>query len=735
MIDKKLLLTILLLLGFTPSGCDLDRGKTVPSVGPITTYRDIPGVTAEEIVAIEALKVGREKLTLGAMIGTESFPLPDGSYDGFSVRYCDFLTELFGIRFVVEIHEWDVLMERLDAGLTDFTGSLTPTEERRKKYSMTLPIAERMHRIFTLEDSPIQTETDLEGRTIAFLEDTTTEKAIRKVYRFFFKSVEVADYPEAVQMLKNGEIDGFIDEADADPAFDEYDFIRSLIIFPMVHSPVSMTTANPELAPVISVIDKFIASKGGGDKLFELYKEGDFAYARNKLSRLLTEEEKAYIGDLAKRGAAVPVIFEMDCYPLNFFNRKEGEFQGIAMDVLAEISRLLDIKFEVVSSTENTWENIYEMVKVGKVPMTTFFAQTEPRMEYFIWSDVPYSRSYYALISRSDFPNLASHQVAQYTVGVTKLSAYEDVYHKLFPDNKNLKKYDSLSACLYALEKGEFDLLMASEYALITQTHYREKSQFKINLQLGTSLDSYFGFNKNEKILRSIISKTQQFVQTDVIENRWMNRAYDYSKKLSENQVFFMVIIVIAVTLMLVSAVILLVRNLKLSLKLRELASKDALTNILNRRCFMEQGLVQAERSLRTGQKCFIVLYDLDYFKTINDKYGHLAGDKVLKKVTQRVKAAIRPYDLHGRYGGEEFILLMIDIDETSLANAIERLRQSICEPMEIDSKRISVSASFGISAVTPPLNMDTAIKFADEALYQAKQTGRNRVVFYGKEP
>jgi diguanylate cyclase (GGDEF)-like protein len=360
-------------------------------------------------------------------------------------------------------------------------------------------------------------------------------------------------------------------------------------------------------------------------------------------------------------------------------------------------------------------------------------------------------------MSKTDFPNQASFQIARHRVGALKKSAYNDLYRDLFPGTKNLIEYDSIDHCLDALERDEVDLLMASEYMLITQSHYREKAGFKINLRLSTPLETYFGFNKNEEVLCSIISKAQQFVQTDVIAHRWKNRSFDYSKKFAEEQVklveqqtklqvemaeqqtkfaeeqvFYARIFGGVVSLLFLASVFLLIRTLRLERKLVEFASKDALTDIYNRRYFMELATIHIDRSFRMNSPCFVVIYDLDHFKLVNDKYGHLAGDKVLKETAQRIKKAIRPYDLFGRYGGEEFILVMSDVDEKNVFNAVERLRQMICaSPVEYENLKIPISASFGISSASPPTDMNVATQHADEALYRAKEGGRNRVVVF----
>lgn len=695
----------------------------------IRTYRDIPGINAEEISAIEALKNSRTSFTYGTNLTTENFLLPDGTHAGFTWYFCDLLSNLFEISFIPEIFEWDVLMEKLDSGSIDFTGELTPTAERLDKYCMTSPIAGRLLRIYTASDSDwIKTENDIEGSRLGFLEGTITADSIRRTYPEKFVKVDIPDYPAAARMIADREIDAFVEEAVSDPAFEAYDFIRSEIFFPMIYESVSMTTANPELAPVISAMDKYLAS-GGIDKLHELYKEGDFDYKKFKFMSMLTDAEKVYINEHRQR--PIPVIYEYDNYPVNFYNENEKEFQGIALDILAEIGLLTGLKFEAAIEDE-IWADLFEKVKTGEVPMVAQLLVSEARKESFIWSAVPYSHSFYAIMSKSDFPNLESYQVGRHTVGVMRQSGHADIYRELFPDNRNLREYDNIGECLDALEKGEVKLLMASEYILLAQTHYHEKPEFKINIRLNVPMDSYFGFGKNETVLCSIIDKAQGFVNTGLIEINWTGRAFDYSKKIAEQRTMFLTFSVSILAFLLIITTILLVNNWVLGKRLKKIASHDDLTGILNRRYFLELGLTQMDRSMRLGKGCLLIIFDLDHFKLINDKYGHQAGDRVLREAANRVKKMVRPYDLFGRYGGEEFIILMFDTKKSDAINAAERIRMDLCRaPIEFDGKKLSISASFGISYAAPVNDMDTAIKYADKALYRAKERGRNLVIFY----
>ena len=718
-------------------GCKDSVGTQKNGAPVFSSYTEIPGVTETEINDIEALRSSRERFIYGACLATEAFKLPDGRLAGFSKEFCELLTGLFGIEFALELHGWDELVSGLESGSIDFTGEMTPTEERMLLYWMTPPIAERMMRVVMHIDSEIKTESDMNGLRLGFLTDSITAESILSRYHLTFTGVDVANYEVAAEMILNGEIDAFVEEAVADPAFSGFDFIRSQIFFPMVHTPVSMTAFDPALASVISVVSKYIEA-GGLDKLYELYRAGDFEYARFKLDQALTPEERSYIDFFRVQDKAIAVAFEHDNYPISFYNEKDSAFEGIAVDVLEEISLLTGLRFEPAVSESATWSDIYAGLNTGEIHMVAQLLRSQARESLFLWTDVPYASSYYALMTKSDYPNLETYQISRLSVGATKGSAKIDIFYSLFPDHEQVIEYDTQDECLDALERGEFDVLMASEYMLLTQVNYREKSGFKINIKLDIPLDSHFGFSINEAVLCSIINKAQQYVKTDSIEMNWTGRSFDYSKRLAEESARSLTVFLVIMILVLIVTLFILLKNVALSKKLKEMAHTDALTGIYNRRFFMELSAFQMARSTRTNIDCFIMIFDLDHFKAVNDTYGHLAGDEVLKEVATRVKNTIRPYDVLGRYGGEEFIVLMTDEVPISKDNAIlaaERIREEISKaPVLFEETEINVSASIGIAHASPVNDLMTATKLADEALYIAKETGRNKVVYHDDE-
>ena len=168
--------------------------------------------------------------------------------------------------------------------------------------------------------------------------------------------------------------------------------------------------------------------------------------------------------------------------------------------------------------------------------------------------------------------------------------------------------------------------------------------------------------------------------------------------------------------------------------KLEEFATHDQLTGVNNRRRFIELAEVEINRSLRYGRIFSLIIFDLDHFKHVNDEYGHLAGDVVLKTVAQTCKDCLRGSDIFGRFGGEEFVFLL---PETNLEEGqlfAERMRIAIQNisflAIDIDLK---ISASFGITSNEDQnsMKLEEMLRAADQALYKAKSSGRNCVCSY----
>ncbi len=178
-------------------------------------------------------------------------------------------------------------------------------------------------------------------------------------------------------------------------------------------------------------------------------------------------------------------------------------------------------------------------------------------------------------------------------------------------------------------------------------------------------------------------------------------------------------------------------RIISLEQRLKELATTDPLTKVLNRRAILERLREELDCAQREGHGVGVILLDIDHFKAVNDRYGHLAGDRVLVETAERLEGALRKYDALGRYGGEEF-LVVVSHPKGHTQEIAERLRLKVAErPYPLQEGDLHLTISVGATEIVPlafegtERLLEEALKRADNALYEAKRKGRNRVIFY----
>lgn len=165
--------------------------------------------------------------------------------------------------------------------------------------------------------------------------------------------------------------------------------------------------------------------------------------------------------------------------------------------------------------------------------------------------------------------------------------------------------------------------------------------------------------------------------------------------------------------------------------KNQEMASRDDLTGTYNRRFFMQLLADERERSQRSGAMFYVAIFDIDHFKSVNDRYGHLIGDAVLREFCQIVQSSLRTTDRFARYGGEEFVMMLTATSSPEAAvMPVERIRQAIQrKDWHAIAPGLQVTVSCGITAYCPPEPVEEVLGRADQALYDAKHAGRNRFV------
>jgi diguanylate cyclase (GGDEF)-like protein/PAS domain S-box-containing protein len=165
---------------------------------------------------------------------------------------------------------------------------------------------------------------------------------------------------------------------------------------------------------------------------------------------------------------------------------------------------------------------------------------------------------------------------------------------------------------------------------------------------------------------------------------------------------------------------------------LEAMAHRDPLTELQNRRALLDRISAILSHPPRTGHRLALLYCDIDHFKTLNDSYGHLAGDAVLVAVAHRLSECLREGDAVGRLGGDEFLILLTEVrDEADVLHVADKVRRAVRAPLTVSGVTLHPSISVGAVLAEPGQQPDTVVSRADHALYEAKQQGRDRVALY----
>jgi signal transduction histidine kinase len=511
---------------------------------PFASFRDIPGVTTEEIIAIEALKTRYGHFVYGVDHTTESFPVYSGrdnqggeySVGGYTARLCEWLTQLFGVPFIPTLYpnDWDNLLVEFENGKVHFTGDLMYDKGSKGNNFMTSAIAERSLMAFQIEGVHSVTEiARSRSPRLAFPRNFILQYDFMDFAGYTYEIVFADNYAHAYQLLSSGEADAFIAMNTSEPTMYRYDDVVSQTFFPLVFASVSMATQTRDLIPIISVVQKML-DNGGRFYLAQLYNLGRYDYIRNKLFEQLSGEELDYI----RNNPVVKIVSEVDNYPLSFYNDKEGEYQGVSFDVLKELELITGLSFEIVEALDMGagFRDLTKMVESNSASFIPYLRRSKEREERFLFTEVPIVRDYPVLISKSEFPNVQFNEFSDVTVGLVRGAVHSELFKWWFPNDARFREYDNLDSAFHALERGVVDMLMSGATYFLSIENYKELAGYKINVVFDHPYDLSIGLNKNETILCAILDKSLQFIDLDALSGHWTNKRFDYRAKVAQAQ-------------------------------------------------------------------------------------------------------------------------------------------------------------------------------------------------------
>ncbi len=432
----------------------------------------------------------------------------------------------------------------------------------------------------------------------------------------------------------------------------------------------------------------------------------------------LTMEERQYL----QNKPLLKMCVDPDWMP---FEKIEGNRHiGMSADFMQLFAEKIGVKIALQRS--DSWSHSLSMGKLRRCDFFSLVART-PQREKFLTFSEPYIGFPLVLASRYEQIFIADiATILDQKLGIQKGYAYAEILRLRYPDI-NLVVVDSLRDGLDKVSNKQLFAMIGSlpSIAYILQHHYI--GELKISGKLEHLWQLGIGVRNDEPLLAGIFNKAIASVsatERKAITNRWLATQY---KLAPDYTLLRQVLLGVAVLFL-----FLLYRHLQLkkyNSLLQRLAVTDVLTNVGNRAKLDESLNKQLRLAKRYQQSFSIILLDVDHFKEINDRYGHLVGDVVLQDIAQLLKENIRTVDDIGRWGGEEFLIICPEQTAGSSYLLAEKLRVLIAEyPFSQIGK---LTCSFGISSYQADDSRHQLIKRADIALYQAKKQGRNCVVLW----
>jgi len=415
---------------------------------------------------------------------------------------------------------------------------------------------------------------------------------------------------------------------------------------------------------------------------------------------------------------------------------KKGEHSGMSADYYNVFEKILSAKFEFVK-TKN-WNQSLEYIKEKKCVMMALGMENPERNKYLNFTshylDVPL-----VIATRVDVPFI-NHitDIGDKKIGITQGDAAVKIIRQKYP-SLNIVEVNGIYDGLDRVKSEELfayiDTLAGIGYEF--QTKYF--GELKIAGKLSESLKLSIAVNKDEKILLNILQKTINTISSELhreIFTKWIPVKYEKSMdygfiiKIVLGSLFFTALIIYWNRKIIKTNKLLMKAKEDIEIinkELNKLAITDKLTNIYNRRKIEELIQNELDRNERFNYTFGLVILDIDYFKNVNDTYGHQTGDQVLIEIAQTLTKNLRKTDFIGRYGGEEFIIICPESNIKGVIALMEALRLKISQHNFKSIKNIT--ASFGLTLSKEDDTLDSIVKRADKALYEAKNGGRNRVL------
>lgn len=673
-------------------------------------------------------------VTIAMMVEHPPFTIVgDGSGNGFEHDVLHLIASKTGLSFEKTFGPWGDSFRRFREGEVDVISSISYDEARTAFTLFTEPYYELPIFVFVRDDFGDYADLgDLAGHRVGVIDDI-----------FYVNDLETAGgmdlryygtYQEMTRALVLGEIDALvqnltnINEVIKRRAYTNIRIAGELSLPDVGDEDLrfGITPDKPELRSIMQKgLDAITPAEWSTLTGRWLGVRSEGAHKDLPAVIRLTDAERTYLDEAGH----IDICIDPNWMPFERFD-ENGQHDGISADYFALFEHALGIDFRPLPV--ETWSESVEHLKAGDCDLFSLAMRTPERQIYAKFTD-SYIQTPLVVATKADVAFINDlGDLSGRPIAIPALYAFAELLRDDYP-NLDLVEVTDIDAGLAMVRSGKvfgyIGTLATIGYKL--QTEYG--GELRITGDTGKSWDMGVAVREDRPVLHGIMQKAVASIteeQRRDINNKWIAVRYDQRV---DYTLLWQVSAVFVLLIVLGGLIYWRQANLKRQLeaayeRAERLAVTDKLTGIFNRHR-LDQALGEATRQAERYSETFgVIILDIDHFKAINDRFGHRAGDTVLREFVDVLRHNCRQTDILGRWGGEEFLIIAPHADKATLLTLAEKLRTAIEATTFRDVER--VTTSIGASIYRRGDSPDTLIKRADDALYNAKREGRNAVAF-----
>ncbi|PHO12490.1 hypothetical protein CPG38_07865, partial [Malaciobacter marinus] len=688
----------------------------------IVYFKEIIKFTSEELKYLENKTV--LKIQNDSNLPPYNFN-EDGLVKGYSIDYMNLIANKLAIEIKYVQGNWDDFMNMLENNEIDLMVNILKSKKREERFLFTSDsyVSSPLAILTRINHKEVHTFKELEGKTVALVKGYHSYDRVKSTY----PKINIYPTKNTYEMI-NAVASNKADASYGLKSVLDYNINKHLFtnLKTMKNTDdkefgfyFAFNKDNYILKNIIEKAQKQISKEELNNLNLKWFKKVKVTKIKSK-DYLFTKEEIDYLNKAKK----IKMCVDPNYLPYEYINH-EGKYVGIIANFITKLSKNSGINFDIIKTS--SWSESLEAIKEGKCDVLPNAVQTTSRKKYLNFTQDYFTFSNVIATKDNKIFIDSIEKLIGKKIGVIKNYSIAERLKYRYP-NLTLINVENTLDGLKKLKDNKIYAFIDTFPSLAYNMQNSSINGIKISGKININSSSKIAIRKDNIILQKIMNKAINSVtshEREELLNRWLTVIKE--EKINTELLIKIVSIIVLISLLLILFIIY-KSNRKLSTlnkKLEKISQTDKLTSLYNRTKLDMILEFEFKNKKRYKKPLSIIIIDIDHFKQINDTYGHLVGDKILIEFSNILKANIRETDFIGRWGGEEFLVVLPFSKEEDAYNLASKLRKLIAKkPLY---KNINVTASFGVVECKDS-DCNKALLNADKALYEAKNSNRNCV-------